>query len=144
MRSLHSNFTMQKIGLLINKDFAFIAATPDSVVSCNCCEEGICEVKCPDSLRDCDPNQVDNSSHPFLIVDDLYNVNLSALHKHYFQVQTQMFVAKAVYGDFVVWTEKGLYIERIFPDILFREDVLEKARSFFLFVILPELTGKLI
>ena len=52
MSQSHVNFIISKCGLYINSQFPFLAATPDRTVSCNCCGNGIVEVKCPYSLRD--------------------------------------------------------------------------------------------
>ena len=46
------------------------------------------------------------------------------------------------YIDFVVWTKKGLFIERIFPDKMFWEHTVPKAKEFFVRGILPEFIGK--
>ena len=35
---------------------------------------------------------------------------------NYYQVQTQLIVCKLSYGDFVVWMEGGIAVERIFVD----------------------------
>ena len=46
------------------------------------------------------------------------------------------------YIDFVIWTEKALFIERTFPDKDFCEQNVSKAKEFFLRGILPELIGR--
>jgi len=46
------------------------------------------------------------------------------------------------YIDFVVWTEKGLFIERIFPDKNFCNQNVPKVKEFFIHGILPELIGR--
>ena len=46
------------------------------------------------------------------------------------------------YIDFVIWTERALFIERIFPDKDFCEQNVSKAKEFFLRGILPELIGR--
>ena len=50
MRSTHVNFKLERCGMFINKDYQFIHATPDFLVSCDCCGLGIGEVKCPISI----------------------------------------------------------------------------------------------
>ena len=52
MKQSHENFTCVKSGLVIHQALPYIAATPDSVISCDCCGEGIVEVKCPYCQRD--------------------------------------------------------------------------------------------
>ena len=46
------------------------------------------------------------------------------------------------YIDFVVWTQKGLFIERIYPDVDFWNQNVPKSKEFFVRGILPELIGK--
>ena len=50
MRSTHVNFKLEICGMFINKVYQFIHATPDFLVSCDCCGLGIGEVKCPISI----------------------------------------------------------------------------------------------
>ena len=53
-----------------------------------------------------------------------------------------MFVTGRLYCDFVVWTTKEIYIERILPDEDLVELSLPIAEQFFKQCILPELLGK--
>ena len=39
---LHQNFTVSECGFFINCDHPFMGASPDALVSCLCCGEGIC------------------------------------------------------------------------------------------------------
>ncbi len=45
MSKLHADFKVHKCGLYISKEYPFLGASPDGVVSCLCCNKGICEVK---------------------------------------------------------------------------------------------------
>ena len=47
MEKKHKNFKITPSGLFISTQFPFIGATPDSLVSCDCCGNGCVEVKCP-------------------------------------------------------------------------------------------------
>ena len=46
------------------------------------------------------------------------------------------------YGDFVLWTENGLAIERITRDTTFYEQNADSVKHFFVYGILPEIVGK--
>lgn len=50
--SKHSSFSINDAGLFINPDTPFIGATPDGLVHCDCCGDGVLEVKCPYSKKD--------------------------------------------------------------------------------------------
>ena len=43
----HQNFQLMKSGLLIHTSYPHLGASPDGVISCNCCGNGVLEVKCP-------------------------------------------------------------------------------------------------
>ena len=60
----------------------------------------------------------------------------------YMQVQCQLFCTQRSYCDFVVWTEKDVHIERIYPDERFWLESVSRVRHFFVTSILPELIGK--
>ena len=53
-----------------------------------------------------------------------------------------MLCTKLKYIDFVVWTKKGLFIERIFPEKMFWKEKSLKAKELFVRGILPELNGR--
>ena len=41
----HHNFSVNECGFFINTEFPFMGASPDGIVNCTCCDEGICEIK---------------------------------------------------------------------------------------------------
>ena len=45
MESIHENFQIFDSGLWINKDFPYLGASPDGIVSCDCCGIGMFEIK---------------------------------------------------------------------------------------------------
>ena len=53
-----------------------------------------------------------------------------------------MIVCQANFADFVVWTMKGIFIERIKPDNAFFSNTVDKIGTFYIHVILPEGIGK--
>ena len=70
-------------------------------------------------------------------------LTLREKHAYYYQVQMQLFITNAEYCDFIVWTLKDIYFQRLFPDnILWTDDALAKATNFFKDSILLELVGK--
>ena len=67
---------------------------------------------------------------------------LNRAHKYYYQVQTQLLLSDNNYVDFVLWTMKGLHIERIEPDADVFAEIIAKSKEFFQIGVLPELVGK--
>ncbi|KAK3584344.1 hypothetical protein CHS0354_006335 [Potamilus streckersoni] len=132
---IHDTLTVVECGLIINPECPHIGASPDALVSCNCCGEGTVEVKCPYCIRD---TGIQNENVSYLDKDN----RLKTSHKYYYQVQTQIFLSEKKYCDFVIWTNKDISVERILPNPELWQDIKTKS-TFFVHVILPELTGKL-
>ena len=70
------------------------------------------------------------------------NLHFAKSHAYYYKVQAQIHALNVKYADFVVWTQKDIFLERIFPDALFWSECLQKASVFFKKCIIPELIGK--
>ena len=73
-------------------------------------------------------------------------LELDRTHAYYYQVQTQIFIAKVDYCDFCVCTfptdnEPCLHIERILPDFEFWSSCLDASSDFFKQCLLPEILG---
>ncbi|XP_067125337.1 uncharacterized protein [Centruroides vittatus] len=135
---LHHNFIIKETGFHVLPDHPFIGATPDGLVECNCCGQGVVEVKCPWCQRQ---QNIDENTPNFLVKENgIFTINKNS--NYYYQMQTQIFVCNVEYCDFVVWTEKSLHIERIYRDFTLWNTIIEKARNFFKFCILPELTTR--
>jgi hypothetical protein len=52
MTEIHENFQIQPCGFVVNPLYPFIGASPDGKVSCDCCGEGLLEIKCPYCVRE--------------------------------------------------------------------------------------------
>ena len=51
----HRDFELKNTGLHINTKFPHLGATPDGLISCSCCGQGVLEIKCPFSIRNASP-----------------------------------------------------------------------------------------
>ncbi|CAN7988021.1 unnamed protein product, partial [Ixodes pacificus] len=139
MTSRHSNFECCDSGVHISFDHQFLAATPDGVVSCDCCGAGVLEVKCPYSLRECTIIELTSWNSSSITLPDGDALQLKRKHAHFWQIQMQMFVCQVKYSDYVVWTTTKIFIERIFLDNDFCARMFLKSTHFFKRVLLPEL-----
>ena len=137
-QTTHTNFTCKESGFTINPNMPYMGASPDSVVSCDCCGIGVVEVKCPYCLR---KSVLSDKADSLVVIGG--KLQLSKKHAHYYQVQTQLFVCDRKYADYVVWTECDVHIERIERDEQLWNHVEPRAKAFFVQAILPELVGKL-
>ena len=77
----------------------------------------VVEIKCPYNARECSPHDAVDSIDCLHIFNGELHLNTS--HAYYYQVQAQMIICQANFADFVVWTMKGIFIERIKPDNAF-------------------------
>ncbi|XP_065189567.1 sushi, von Willebrand factor type A, EGF and pentraxin domain-containing protein 1-like [Sycon ciliatum] len=144
--SEHASATHQKVevlpsGFVIHPDYPYRGATPDSLVQCSCCGNGVVEVKCPYGWRDSSLHDAADSGQ-FCLVKSGGALHLKQDHMYYYQVQLQMLVCKVQYCDFVVWNEGQLFVERICADTDFIREAVPGAQKFFQCAVLPELVGK--
>ena len=52
IKSSYINFQCQESGLFGSQAYPYLRASPDGVITCNCCGEGILEIKCPWTSRE--------------------------------------------------------------------------------------------
>ncbi len=131
----HTFFELEETGLHINPKYPHLGASPDGLVSCSCCGEGLLEIKCPYSKRDVNPTDIVDPSFYLNNTED--GLKLSHTHKYYFQVQGQMAICERSYTDFVCWTPHGIHTERILRDNEHFDRVKPKLDYFFVNCILP-------
>lgn len=131
----HANFSLRQSGLIIHQDHPFLGASPDGIVSCDCCGQGILEVKCPSKHRDLHPKDISSREKDFC----LDGTQLKHSHPYFSQVQFQMAVAKMAYCDFVVWTTKGQEIQRVLPVSDYLLSNINHLRKIYVNNIMPEL-----
>ena len=135
----HQGLTVEEAGLFVHPDMPFIGASPDRIITCECCGKGALEVKCPFCAKDGLPDCEDKNFCMELKEDKWV---LKQNHQYYYQVQTQLYVCRLTYADFVVWTENGMAYERISFDDKFFEVLLDTLKRFFIYGVLPEIIGK--
>ena len=110
---------------LVSKSFAVLGATPDAKVAdfgCSVCF-GLAEVKCSHTKFHVTP--LDTCSDPAFFMEKINDsqCRLKRDHAYYAQVQGQMGITDAQWCDFIVYTSKGLYVERIAFDAVFWQDL---------------------
>ena len=123
-----SGKNVSRCGTFVSCLLPYLAASPDGLVNDNL----LIEVKCPFSAR----NQlITNTSVPYLYkeVDENSNtcLKLDSNHDYYYQVQGQLFASNRSMCDFVVYTQKDIYVSRIVRDQIFIDKMIEKLTLFF-------------
>ncbi|XP_014679849.1 PREDICTED: uncharacterized protein LOC106819776 [Priapulus caudatus] len=137
-RTNHKNFVWRDSGLVIHPSYPYMGATPDGIGACDCCGEFVIEIKCPYCER--------NSAKISTAIDCLEThdgtLRLKRSHSYYYQVQCQLLMCNKKFCDFVVWTTRDFFCERIVIDSKFCHEMVEKSKNFFKSAVLPELVGK--
>ena len=86
-------FFIRDSGLILHHDMPFFGATPDGIVSCDCCGDGIAEMKCPFCQRNAAIIDAANDGKFCLAPTADGELKLKATHQYY-QVQMQICFAK--------------------------------------------------
>ena len=139
----HVNVSVSEIGLTIHSDLPHFGASPDGIVSCDCCGQGVVEIKCPFSCRERNFQKASEDSPSFCLeISQDGEFQLKHQHAYFYQIQLQMRLCEMDYGDFVIWRESELVVLRIRMDSAFVKEAMGKATEFFKYGVLPELLGR--
>lgn len=139
MKKDGKNVTVKNCGFRISKSHPFLGASADRLASD---EEGglvLVEIKNPLSTWTCSIKEA-TKKLPCLKMDENNLPLLNRRHSYYTQVQGQM----AIYGidqcDFVLCTEKDIFVEHIlFEKDFWLEKILPKLENFYHEHMLPKL-----
>ena len=142
MRKMHSGFQFKDCGLFLHATKPYLGATPDQLLFCECCGEGLLEIKCPYSIRHTKPTY---ENVDYIALDKETGLNkLKQTHSYYAQVQGQMAIIGRKWCDFFVYTAHGYLIERIYFNEQYWLNILKNLDLFFTNYLAVELvTGKL-
>ena len=133
-RGKHSSLQIKATGLHVSPKYPHLGASPDGLLTCTCCGDGLLEIKCPYSLRH---TTLNSAGKDFYLKRTPDGLKLSTSHACYYQVQGQLEICDRLYGDFVCWTPNSIHIERIYRNTDFWGEMKPKLEAFFLRVILP-------
>lgn len=140
-----TGLTVEPCGVLINEKFPYLEARPDGKVFDPSNEEpdGFVQVKCPYSHRDITPLEA-CSSPEFCCkvktnIDGTQSLEMRQNHQYYAQVQGQMAIGGRNWCDFVIYTNKGISVERVMFDSKFCNMLFPKLEAFFDNCLGPEI-----
>jgi hypothetical protein len=138
MKKCHQLVEVKRKGLAVSPNFPFLGASVDGIVNCNECGIGVVEIKCPYKWRNTAPvDCAADSDFCCSLVNG--EVSLKANHNYLYQVMGQMAVMNLKWADFVVWTKKGIHVQRINFSPQVWEYMLRKLHAFYVFGIAAEL-----
>ena len=134
----HTLLKVRTCGFYISREFPFIGASPDGIVSCKCHNDRLLEIKCPWVCRGLSMMEFASRSDSCLEINN-GEVRLKRHHPYFFQVQFQMGVTGKESCDFFVCIAKDSFVETIPFQKEFWERNVAKVMYFYDKVILPEL-----
>ena len=141
----HPGLAYAPSGLVISKTHPYLAASPDGALYDSSDSQqplGYLEVKCPYSQRNKSPADACSSPGFCCLLDSSQHLTLRRNHHYFAQVQGQMAVGQRQWCDFVIYTTKGLSIERIkFDECYWNNTLLPKLEAFYDNCIAPELVS---
>ena len=144
----HPGLTACSVGFHISCSHPFLGASPDAgAYDPSSVNEpyGFVEIKCPYTYRDDTPEAACDHSDFFCSLQTIAGVpkvRLRTSHNYYCQVQGQLGVGARPWCDFVVYTNKGLSIERILFDCEFwNNQLLPKLEEFYTKCFVPEIVS---
>lgn len=141
----HQHLMVTPSGVVINPIYPFLGASPDGAVydPSNPNEPyGFLEVKCPYTAKTLTPTEACDLSGFCCRLSSSGHLELRESHQYYAQVQGQMAVGERPWCDFVVYTPKGINVQRIpFSQSYWKDKLLPKLTSFYDNCVAPELVS---
>lgn len=130
-------------GLVVNPDFPHLACSPDRKVIDGSYHPhyGIVEVKCPYSARELTPlaaAEYNKDDKSFPLRKDKGSLVLKENCAHMIQIQAKMAITGSQWCDYVLYTFKGLHVQRVsFNKKLWEENIAPSVNIFYIDHFLP-------
>lgn len=128
-----TGFKCSPAGPVISPQYPYLGASPDGFTGCECCGDGIIEIKCPFSVQDGKPEDLIGRKGSYL-----NDAGLIHGHKYYTQVQGQLEICRTFCCmdiKLIVCLCKGY----TYKDQRYVENIIKKLTSFYVEIMLPEL-----
>ena len=126
----HRNTHFHECGLVVNKNYAFLGATPDGKL-CDNGQTGIVEIKCPFTARNMKISTACQDIADFCLENNNGEIKLKTNHDYYTQIQGQLMITGCDFCEFIVFTQCDMHIERIKPDHAYMTQLIQKLSTFF-------------
>ncbi len=139
----HSDLYAIASGFIVSLQYPFLGTSPDASVydPSNVLDPyGFAEIKCPYKYQDLSPSEAASKSDFMLQKEVNGKLILKRSHTYYCQVQGQMGIGERLWCDFIVYTKKGIHVERIdFDESFWTNQLLPKLCTFYDMCIGPEI-----
>lgn len=129
LTKFHRGVKVDECGLCVDENQVYLGASPDGLVSCECCENGVLEIKCPYSICDKNPQTFAKCLPYITVTGDVYNVKQT--HPYYTQIQTHMGVTKRNWADLFIYTKQGHINIRVPYNKNKYTEILSSSKNFF-------------
>ena len=90
MSKCHLNHSINLSGLILNRDFPYLGASPDGIVNYSCCGVGCLEIKCPSKYRDNLIEDMIFGSCGYLEFGNGGALEIIKTHACYYRIQPQL------------------------------------------------------
>ena len=143
----HDSFMTCRSGFVICEAHPFLGASPDAYAYDLTLSQpfGLVEIKCPYSHRNETPEEACKAKDFCCSLEKTLTgsaLKLKKNHIYYSQVQGQMAISQRNWCDFVIYTNKGLSVERItFDSVFWESELLPKLTSFYDNCVAPEIVS---
>lgn len=139
MTNIGHKLEINSCGLVLRSDMPILGCSPDRIVMDPLSHPhiGVVEIKCPYTARAITPRQAAMSYPDFCCEIVNGNLRLKRGHNYYYQVQGQMAITGVQWCDFVLFTFKGMFIERIGYDESFWTTTCNKLTDLYLHHFVP-------
>ena len=142
----HPNLAVSPSGFIVSSTHPYLGASPDGAVydPSNMQQPfGYVEVKCPYTARNVSPTDAcENSGFCCTFNESTGCLQLKESHAYYAQIQGQMAIGCRPWCDFVVYTKKGVSVQRVkFNQSFWDDKLLKKLTSFYDNCVAPEIVS---
>ena len=134
--SHHNAHKYRESGLWVSPDKPWLAASPDGLISCKCCGDGVLEIKCTAKYWAETTREIATRGDYEIELEDGVP-QLKKTSKWYRQVQAQMYICGRSYCDFVLMTSQDQLYQRIYYDENWENNVIPKVCDFFTVCVFP-------
>ena len=114
-------------GVFLHKTNCFIGASPDRLMTCDCCKDACIKIKFPLSINYEKPNE----KNLYYLCKGDSEIKLKTNHSYFTKCILQMAATNRKLCYFVVWKPHGKVIDTISFDGLMWKDIKEKLIAFY-------------
>lgn len=140
---IHKKLKYAAAGLVISDKLPFIGASPDGLIECECCLPGCIEIKCPYTHKEKTPKAAaESDSKNFELKNGTPVLRKNRNSPYFCQMLCQMAVTKRTYCDFILYTQSGIFSERVHFDEELWKSMEENIVKFYQTFIFPKIISK--